>query len=315
MNTLVKISQLHTLSKIQKYIILMDLKKLVEEQSLVDFPVGLGGCRTSDYFFDSCEYDITVFDDKSTKQIILCDDHFVKIHHGSLQETRSDVLVKYDGMQIINDESWELRMFLSKINKKRLALYRDYAKNSLFDSLFCCEKSKGCIKTSNVFSSCWQKCASYFLADAICALNLCQPSPTHLLSVIRKLKKNSINEQSSISTQTVGIERAIPSLLERMLKSTIGFSDMVENNGHAKIIQQKHDFFIKNSMLSDCYFYLGCVNKANFIRIKETIDIQQNLIHVLKVAFDIEVDVNLIGEQAELIRKSCHSILNIISSA
>ena len=38
--------------------------------------------------------------------------------------------------------------------------------------------------------------------------------------------------------------------LERMLKSTIGFSDLVEKNNHSLIIQQKHDFFLKNIRIS-----------------------------------------------------------------
>ena len=294
----------------------MDLKKLVEEQSLTNFPVGLGGCRTTDSFFDSCEYDITIFDDKSEpEKTIFYDDNFIKIHHGSLKETKSDVLVKYDGMQIIHDESWELRMLLSKIKEKRLTLYKDHAKNCLFDSLFCCEKTKEGIKTSNTFSSCWQICASYFLADAICSLNLYCPNPTHMLDMMRKFEKNQINEQISIVTRTVGIERATQSLLERKLKSTIGFSDLIENNNHSKIIQQKYDLFVKNSMLSDCYFYLGYINKENFVKIKDKIDSQPDLIHILKVAFDIESDSNLLENQAKLIQKSCNAILGLISSA
>lgn len=294
----------------------MDLKKLVEEQSLTNFPVGLGGCRATNSSFDSCDYDITVFDDKlESDKILFYDDRFIKIHHGSLKETKSSVLVKYDGMQIIHDESWDLRMFLSKIKEKRLALYKDNAKNCLFDSLFCCEKTKEGIKNSNVFSSCWQICASYFLADAICSLNLYRPNPTHMLDMLRKFEKNQINEQISIVTQTVGIERATQSLLERMLKSTIGFSDLVENNNHSKIIQQKYDLFVKSSMLSDCYFYLGYINKENFVKIKDKIDGQPDLIHILKVAFDIEVDSNLLEHHAKVIQKSCNGILGLISSA
>lgn len=294
----------------------MDLKKLVEEQSLINFPVGLGGCRTTNSFFDSCDYDITIFDDKSEyTKIIFYDDNFIKIHHGSLKETKSDILVKYDGMQIIHDESWELRMFLSKIKEKRLTLYKDYAKNCLFDSLFCCERTKEGIKTSNVFSSCWQICASYFLADAIYLLNLCRPNPTHMLDVIRKFEKNQINEQISTVTQTIGIERATQSLLERMLKSTIGFSDLVENNNHSKIIQHKYDLFVKNSMLSDCYFYLGYINKENFVKIKDNIDGQPDLIHILKIAFDIEADSNLLENYVKLIQKSCNTIFGLISGA
>ena len=294
----------------------MDLKKLVEDQSMTNFPVGLGGCRTTSSFFDSCDYNITIFDDKSKSDTVLFyDDNFIKIHHGSLKETKSDVLVKYDGMKIIHDESWELRMFLSKINEKRLLLYKDYAKNCLFNSLFCCEKTKEGIKTSNLFSSCWQICASYFLADAICLLNLYRPNPTHMLDIMRKFEKNQINEHISSVTQTVGIERATSSLLERILKSTIGFSDLIENNDHSKIIQQKYDFFIKNSMLSDCYFYLGYINKENFVKIKDKIDNNPDLIHILKVAFDIEADSGLIEHHAKLIQKSCNTILGLISSA
>jgi hypothetical protein len=294
----------------------MDLRKFVEEQSLTNFPVGLGGCRITNSFFDSCDYDITVFDDKlESDKIMFYDENFIKIHHGSLKETRSNILVKYDGMQILHDDSWELRMFLSKIKEKRLTLYKDYAKNCLFDSLFCCEKTKEGIKTSNVFSSCWQICASYFLADAVCSLNLCRPNPTHMLDMMRKFEKNQINDQISIITQTAGIERATQSLLERKLKSTIGFSDLVENNDHSKVIQQKYNFFVNNSMLSDCYFYLGCINKENFVKIKDTIDSKPDLIHILRVAFDIEGDPNLLENQVNLIQKSINTIFGLISSA
>jgi hypothetical protein len=134
-----------------------------------------------------------------------------------------------------------------------------------------------------------------------------------MLDSLRKSKKTSINKHLSVITQTVGIERATPTLLERMLKSTIGFSDLVEKNNHSKLVQQKHDFFVKNSMLSDCYFYLGYINKENFIKIKSTLSRQQDLIHILKIAFDIEADSNLLLQQAKLVQNSCNDILEIIS--
>ena len=71
----------------------MDLKKFIEEQSLMNFPVGLGGCRATNSFFDSCDYDITIFDNRSeNEKIIIYDDSFVKIHHGSLNETKEYLL-------------------------------------------------------------------------------------------------------------------------------------------------------------------------------------------------------------------------------
>jgi len=294
----------------------MDIEKFVAENRLSDFPIGLAGCRISDFHFDSCEYDIVIFDGKSEpEKIIKSEGEFVMIHHASLSETLSKKLLQYDKLQIIQDESWDLRMLLSKINEKRSTLFTDFAKNCLIESMFCCQKTKEAIQNSDVFASCWQKCASYYLADAISSLNRQRSSPSHMLELLRKLEKSPINEHISVVTQTVGIERATPTLLERMLKSTIGFSDLVEKNNHSQIIQQKHDFFLKNSMLSDCYFYFGYINKENFIKIKDTLNREQDLIHILKIAFDIEADSNLLLQQAELVQKSCNEIFEIVSRA
>ena len=67
-------------------------------------------------------------------------------------------------------------------------------------------------------------------------------------------------------------------------------------------------------MLSDCYFYLGYVNKENFIQIKDELNGRQDLIHILKIAFDIESDSNLLLQQAESIQNSCNNILEILTA-
>ncbi|MCV0391726.1 MAG: hypothetical protein K5790_00350 [Nitrosopumilus sp.] len=292
----------------------MDFKKLIAEQGFCDFPVGIGGCKNSDISFDVCPFDVCVFDGKDEpEKIIQYDGKYLVIHHVSLSENKSKNLLKFDKLQIIQDESWELRMLLSKINEKRSSLFADFAKNCLIESQFCCQKTREAIESSNAFAPCWQKCASYYLADAISAINHLQSRPSHMLESLRKLTKNNINEHLSVVTQTVGIERATPSLLKRMLKSTIGFSDLVEKNGHSQIIQSKHDYFIKNSMLSDCYFYLGYINKENFVKVKDTLNREPDLIYILKIAFDVEADSNLLLQQANLVQKSSNEILEIIS--
>jgi len=292
----------------------MDFKKLVQEFSLTDFPVGMGGCKISDNYLDSCVNNIVVFDETSEpSKLIEFENEFVMLYHASLSETNTEKLIQYDKLQIIQDDTWDLRMFLSKINEKRESLFFDFAKNSLIESLFCCQKTRDAINNSDVFAPCWQKCASFFLADTLSSLNYQRPSPTHMLDCLRKSKKTPVNEHLSIITQTVGIERATLTLLDRMLKSTVGLSDLVEKNNHSKLIQQKYDFFVKNSMLSDCYFYLGYINKENFIKIKSTLSRQQDLIYILKIAFDVEADSNLLLQQAESIQNSCNDILEIIS--
>lgn len=291
--------------------IALDYKKFVEENQITS-PVGLSGCQAINKNFDSCDHDITVFDGLNQTEIIEYCGELVSIHHGSIRETRSDVLVYYNGLQIVQDDSWDLRMFISRIKEKKQKIFRDFAKNRLIETLFCCQKAKEGLENSDEFAPCWQKSASLLLADGICGLNLTTPS-SHMLDSLRQFEKNQINEKISIINETIGMERATPVLLERMVKSTIGFSDMVEKNSNSKIIQQKFDYFLKTSKLTDCYFYLCHTNKDNFIRIKNSLQRQQDLIHILRIGFDIERDSGIIENNTKSIQKVANELLTILS--
>ena len=166
----------------------MDIKKFIEHHNLSNFPTGLGGCRTSDLYFDSCDYDIFIFDEKLEQEKILeFNGKFVMIHHASLSESRSNKLLQYDKLQIIYDQSWDLQMLLSRIREKRVFLFSDFAKNCLIESLFCCQKAKESIQTSDVFASCWQKSATYYLANAISSINHQRSSPFSHVRVVQKI--------------------------------------------------------------------------------------------------------------------------------
>lgn len=292
----------------------MDFKKLLSELCLDTFPSGLGGCRSEQSFFPCCEYDITVFDNSALNdQIIQFENEFVRIHHGSLLEKNSGTLIQYENMQVINDDSWDLKMLLSKIRQKQKLLHRDHAKNCLLDSLFCSVRCSEGIKTGDLFSSCWIKSGAFCLAEAICSLNNIRTTPVHMLDKIRKLEKNRINQKMSLINDILGIERSTPSLLSRMAKSTMGFSDMVEKNNHSKIISKKHDFLLENSLLSDCYFYLGMINKNLFFKIKNNLPRQQDLIHVIKTAFDLEADQSKLDLQAKTLKDISNEILTMVN--
>jgi len=109
-------------------------------------------------------------------------------------------------------------------------------------------------------------------------------------------------------TESIGIERATPSLLSRMVKSTIGFSDLVENNSHSKIISQKYHYMIENSLFSDCYFYLGHINRDNFKKIQD-LHRKPELIHILKTGFDLESDITKIESEANKLQQVTNSLL------
>ena len=265
----------------------MEYKKILENLSIEIGPVGMGGCKNHGSSYDCCEYDITIFDGKKDEESFLEHDGvFYHIYHGTMQETSPEILLQYDNMMILLDEQWELRMLISKIKEKREQIFNAYIKNCLVEAGVCIAKARHGLN-SDPYSSSWVKCAAYFLADAVSALNSHRPSPLHMLKILRELPKNKTNETISVITDSIGIERATPSLLSRMLKSTIGFSDTIEGNFHSKSISRKCNYLIENSLFSDCYFYLGYVNRNNFKKIQD-LHRKPELIHILKTAFDLE---------------------------
>ncbi|MGI0082080.1 MAG: hypothetical protein ACREAF_03505 [Nitrosopumilaceae archaeon] len=292
----------------------MDLKTLPGKLSLSHFPVGLGGCRSNEVNFECCEYNITVFDDKQGESVHEVDGEIIKLHHASLSETNSGILKQFEGIKILSDEQWKLRIFLSEIKEKSKKISNSYIQSCLVDAGVYATKAKDGAKTSDPFSPLWLKCGAYFLADAISTINSKRPSPTHMLEYIRRFGKNRINESLSIVHQCLGIERATTSLLSRMFKSTVGFSDMVEANGHSKIIDKKYNYLIQNSLLSDCYFYLGYTNRNNMIKIKNTMHRNLEFSHVLKVALDAESDSLVVERQATSLLKTINDLLSVLKN-
>ena len=287
----------------------MEYKKILENLSIENHPVGIGGCKSQGPSYDCCEYDITVFDGKKEESFLEHDGNFYHIYHGTLEETSPDILLQYDGMTILVDEQWELRMLLSKIKEKKQQIFNAYVKNCLVESGVCITKAKHGLN-SDPYSSSWVKCAAYFLADAISVLNSYHPSPVHMLKTLLELPKNKTNEAVSVITDSIGIERATSSLLSRMLKSTMGFSDLITDNFHSRIISRKYNYLVENSLLSDCYFYLGYVNRNNFKKIQD-LHRKPELIHLLKTGFDLENDTIKVESDANNLYEATNFLLSL----
>jgi len=278
------------------------------------YPVGLGGCHAEQTNLDCCVHDITIFDQSDIPEsVIEKDSQFFKIHHCTLTENRVEILIQLHHMQILHDEQWELKMFLAKIREKHESILKAFTKSSIIESQICLTKAKNVLDKSDPFVSSWIKSAGYFLVDAILSLNNYRPSPSHMLDILRNLKSNQINEMLPIVLDSLGLERATPSLLRRMSKSTVGLSDLVEKNNNSKIIQHKINCFLDKSLFSDCYFYIGYVNRNNFYRIKNSLDKFPEIIHILKTGFDLEydnsafeTDIQSLHEVAQILLKSTH---------
>ena len=278
----------------------------------VNHPVAMGGYDSDNYDDDCHIYNLVVFDAKDVPDdIIIHDSNLFKISHGNLSEHNSQILLYYSNLEIILDEQWDLKQLLSKIQEKKDVLFSTSTKNSLIDSQFALSKAKTALQTDDPFLSCWIKCAGISLIDSILLQNQIIPNPAHSLSLLRNLKNEKNNQFSEKIISEIGVERATSSLLTRMLKSSCGFSDMVENNQNSKIIEKKAKHMIENSLLSDCYLYLIYQNKNNFYKIKNSLNKNSDKIHVLKTAFDLTNSTSELQASIDSMSNTTNALLEL----
>ena len=266
----------------------MNQDEIIKIIGPINFPIAFGGYNSDNFDIDCEIYNFIIFDGKSLPdEIIISGSKTIKISHGNLSETNFEYLIHYENLQIIQDEQWELKMLLSKIQEKRNTFFSASAKNALVESQLALSKAKNALEHNDPFVSCWIKSGVISLIDSILFQNKIMPNPVHALSSIRNLTQKNTNQFVDKIISETGIERATPSLLSRMLKSTSGFSNMIEKNQNSVIIEKKANYLIQNSLLSDCYLYLNYQNKNNFYKIKNSLNKNSDKIHVLKTAFDL----------------------------
>ena len=268
----------------------MNLDEIIKIIGQNNSPIALGGYDADDFDIDCNIHNLVLFDGKNiSDEIITHESKTLKISHGTLSETIPESLIHYQNLEIIQDPEWELKMFVSKIKEKKDVLFLSSSKNALVESQLSLSKAKNAFEHDDPFVSCWIKCAITSLIDSILLQNNILPYSAQALSLIRNLKQKNTNQFVDKIIAESGIERATSSLLSRMLKSSSGFSDMIENNQNSSIIEKKANYLIQNSLFADCYLYLIYQNRNNFYKIKDSLDKNSDKIHVLKTAFDLTI--------------------------
>ena len=266
----------------------MNQDEILKFLGTTNSPIAIGGYNSDSFDTDCQIYNLVVFDGKNISDIITKhESKIIKTSHGTLSESNSEILLSYENLQIIHDEQWELKTLRSRIQEKKNTLFSASAKNSLVESQLALSKAKNSLEQEDPFVSCWIKSGVISLIDSILFQNQILPNPVNALSSMRNLKQKNTNQFANKIISETGIERATESLLSRMLKSTCGFSDMVEKNQNSIIIEKKANYLIQNSLLSDCYLYLNYQNRNNFYKIKNSLNRNLDKIHVLKTAFDL----------------------------
>ena len=268
----------------------MNLDEIIKIIGQNNSPIALGGYDADDFDIDCNIHNLVLFDGKNiSDEIITHESKTLKISHGTLSETNPESLIHYQNLEIIQDPEWELKMFVSKIKEKKDVLFLSSSKNALVESQLSLSKAKNALEHDDPFVSCWIKCAITSLIDSILLQNNILPYTAQALSLMRNLKQKNTNQFVDKIIAESGIERATSSLLSRMLKSSSGFSDMIENNQNSSIIEKKANYLIQNSLFADCYLYLIYQNRNNFYKIKDSLDKNSDKIHVLKTAFDLTI--------------------------
>ena len=289
----------------------MNLDEITKIIGSNDSPIALGGYDSDDFDVDCGIQNVIIFDGKDiSDEIITHESKTLKISHGTFSETNPEHLIHYGNIKIIQDTQWELKMLVSKVQEKKNVLFSTSAKNSLVESQLSLSKAKNALEHDDPFVSCWIKSGIISLIDSILFQNNILPNPVHALSSMRGLKQKNTNQFVDKIISETGIERATSSLLVRMLKSTCGFSDMIEKNQNSIIIEKKTNYLIQNSLFADCYLYLIYQNRNNFYKIKDSLNKNSDKIHVLKTAFDLTTTSSDLSDTIDSLSEIPKSLLS-----
>lgn len=287
----------------------MDLLAVLDGMGLGAYPAGLVGCRSDGTSYASCSYDLVVFDGShSPPTVTWSSDKAAILYRGSLREPRMSSLAGYLSMNIVRDESMELAPFLSEVEKNRDALLTNLARNNLVEAILCAERATVALERSVDMGSCWQKCSSLYLGDAILALNGHRPS-SHALATLRDIRDNRTGILASV--ETLGMERTSSTLLARMIESATGFSGMVGGTP-PEIIRLKAGALLARSKLPDCYRYL-CGVARQCLSITSSVRAGEDVEYAARVALDAERDAILVRGNAARVRSEASRILEAMA--
>ena len=255
---------------------------------------------------ESCAYDLVVFDAPvGQPDVVRSGDDTVILYGGALSEKRPAVLAGYLSMELVQDASMALASFLSALQARRDALFSDLARSSLAESMLCAGRAMAALNEPGDLGSCWQRCASLYLGDAILAING-HVSSSHSLQNLRRIR--GARGEIPVLMDTLGLERASRTLLDRMIKSAIGLSELV-GGVPAAIIRFKAESLLAGHRIPDCYHYLCSVSRTS-LSIAHSKRIRgPSLEHAARVAFDVERDLGLVRSRAEMVRGAAGRLL------
>lgn len=265
----------------------MDISELSEKLDY-DAPLALGGCRCTKTSFECCEYNVIVFDEARSCEQMRIGDSIVLVRHDSIDMPTFGTFAHIPHLRVIRDESWSIGPKISAIVKKQDDVFKHATKSALVDSKIILHTARKSLEKTPQVSAFWTKCAAYRLADAISYHNIIEPNGVHMMSQLRALPNTAPNNSLSTVYDCLGLERSTPSLLERMLKSAIGFLNMAGiGEIESQVIAAKAHHLESVSLFTDSYYYICRTVCARLCsQQKYAFDIPDAELYALKVALD-----------------------------
>ena len=261
----------------------------------------MAGCRLAGAPSESCAYDLVVFDGSGQPpEVLRRANHTVIIHHISLDETRPAVLMGCLNMKILRDSAMRLAPFLEDVRRRSDKLILSCIRDCAAGSVLCAQRA---LEESGAdTASCWQKCATLYLSDAVLLSEGILPS-SHSLDGLRHTRDNV--GAPALIHRSLGVERSTHSLLRRMEESAAGLSGMAGTT--PDVVRFKTAALLQDGRLTDCYLYLCGVGRDAMGRAGLGAD--DRLMYMSRICLDAERDVERVRANAVEVREAAGGIL------
>lgn len=273
------------------------------------FPIGLVGCKTTDYALECCEYDFVVLCDEDIHELLTVNDAYAEIYAIDANEDPYVLAPLLQNVHIINDPSWIFRILKQNVDSMMSKGLSAYASNRAMDALFYANRSREVVNGNIALSSVALKCAAYYYLEAVIARNGMKPMPTHMLAQIRSFDSSVESEGITTANICLGLERANRSSLTRCIEAAIELNKRVMQDHTTDIVIKKAQFMLNKSMYTDCYFYLGYVAKNAAVKVMPSSKTLKNYQFLLGIAMDLTMDQSFVTRFSNELVHACNAFL------
>lgn len=276
-----------------------------------DSELALIGCRANDtntrISYDCCEYDIAVLGENDMG----LGNKIMQVGNDTLEFLD---FPKYDHSEIsllnmvkLKNKTSNLLVSQDKHSTPKSDIKRIFigaGKRRAVDSLF--NVSKISHAKAELNSALNLKIAAYNLIEGILLTSEIRPMPIHELDQLRQLEvhKDFINEAIQLCIESLGIERATRTIINRSYKA---LKEILKERYDIGLLESKIEFLVEHGLIADCYYYIGKL-VCNHLE-KKDYAYQLDYHKLNSLALDLTSDYENINKRSKQIKIYCKNLL------